>query len=47
MTNLNKGYYIIMDKNKVVKSIDKIKINKKLSAKLKDGLLEVDVKKIN
>ena len=47
MTNLNKGYSIIMDKNKVVKSIDKIKINKKLSAKLKDGLLEVDVKKIN
>ncbi len=46
-SNLKKGYAILMNKNKIVKSAKKIANNDKLSVKLVDGTINVKVKKIN
>ena len=45
--NLKKGYSILMNHNKIIKSIKNIKPNSNLKAKLADGELQVNVKKIN
>ena len=45
--NLNKGYSILMKKNKIIKSVKGVKKNLNLKAKLMDGDIEVNVKKIN
>ena len=46
-TNLKKGYSILTQKNKILSSVKKININLDLEAKLSDGKLKVNVKKIN
>ncbi len=46
-SNLRKGYAIVMNKNKIVKSSKNIKINTDLGIKLIDGSINVNVKKIN
>ncbi|MAV63625.1 MAG: exodeoxyribonuclease VII large subunit [Candidatus Marinimicrobia bacterium] len=46
-TNLKKGYSILMDKNKIIKTIRNTKLNSNLKVKLNDGKIEVKVKKIN
>ncbi len=46
-SNLQKGYSILMDKNKIVKSAKKITTDDKLSVKLIDGTIDIKVKKIN
>ena len=42
--NLKKGYSILMNHNKIIKSIKNIKPNSNLKAKLADGELQVNVK---
>jgi len=45
--NLKKGYSVLMNKNKIIKSVNELKINSDIKAKLVDGELEVNIKKIN
>ena len=46
-TNLKKGYSILMQNDKIIKTVKDTKVNKDLNLKLSDGSLEVKVKKIN
>ena len=46
-TNLKKGYSILMNNNKIIKTTEDIKINTNLKVKISDGSLEVKIKKIN
>ncbi len=46
-TNLKKGYTILMNKNKIIKNVGDVKINENLKAKLNDGSIQLNVKKIN
>jgi len=46
-TNLKKGYSILMNNNKIIKTTKDIKINANLKVKISDGSLEVKIKKIN
>ena len=46
-SNLKKGYSILMNKNKIVKTTKKIATNNQLSVKLIDGTIDIKVKKIN
>ncbi len=46
-SNLKKGYSILMNKKKIVKTIKKIATNDQLSVKLIDGTIDIKVKKIN
>jgi len=45
--NLKKGYSILMNKKKIVKTTKKIARNDQLSIKLNDGTIDINVKKIN
>ncbi len=45
--NLKKGYSILMNKNEIIKSVNELKLNSDIKAKLVDGELEVNIKKIN
>ena len=45
--NLNKGYSVLMHKNKILKSTKNLKLDTDLKAKIADGQLEVTIKKIN
>ena len=45
--NLKKGYSILTNKQKIIKSIKGTRINTSIKAKLKDGSLDLDIKKIN
>ena len=45
--NLKKGYSILTNKQKIIKSIKGVRINTSIKAKLKDGSLDLDIKKIN
>ena len=45
--NLKKGYSILTKKNKIVKTSKNIKKNDSMKARLKNGSLEIVVKKIN
>ncbi len=45
--NLKKGYSILMSKNNVIKSVKNLKINSNIKAKLTDGNIDLNVKKIN
>ena len=46
-SNLKKGYSILMDKKKIVKTSKKITTDDQLSVKLIDGTIDINVKKIN
>ena len=46
-SNLKKGYSILMNKSKIVKTRKKIVPNDHLSVKLIDGTIDIKVKKIN
>ncbi len=46
-TNLKKGYSILMSQNKIIKSIRNVKLNQDLKAKLSDGVININIKKIN
>ena len=46
-SNLKKGYSILMNKKKIVKTTKKIATNDQLSVKLIDGTIDIKVKKIN
>ncbi len=46
-SNLKKGYTILMENKNIIKSVKKLKVNTNLKARLADGQLVVDVKKIN
>ena len=46
-SNLKKGYSILMDKKKIVKTRKKITTNDQLSVKLIDGTIDIKVTKIN
>ena len=46
-SNLKKGYSILMNKSKIVKTRKKIAPNDHLSVKLIDGTIDIKVKKIN
>ena len=46
-SNLKKGYSILMNKNKIVKTRKKISTNDQLSVKLIDGAIDIKVTKIN
>ena len=46
-SNLKKGYSILMNKKKIVKTTKKISTNDQLSVKLIDGTIDIKVKKIN
>ena len=46
-SNLKKGYSILMNKKKIVKTSKKITTNDQLSVKLIDGTIDIKVKKIN
>ena len=45
--NLEKGYSILMNENKIIKSVKKLSLTSKLKARLSDGSAEITVKKIN
>ncbi len=45
--NLKKGYSILMNKKKIIKSVKNIKLNTNLKAKLSDGNIQISIKKIN
>ena len=45
--NLEKGYSILMNENKIIKSVKKLNFTSKLKARLSDGSAEITVKKIN
>ena len=46
-SNLKKGYSILMDKKKIVKTSKKITTDDQLSEKLIDGTIDIKVTKIN
>ena len=46
-SNLKKGYSILMNKKKIIKTTKKIATNDQLSVKLIDGTIDIKVKKIN
>ena len=46
-SNLKKGYSILMNKKKIVKTTKIITANDQLSVKLIDGTIDIKVKKIN
>ncbi len=46
-SNLKKGYSILMKKNKIIKSTKDVEIHQELKAKLFDGQIEINIKKIN
>ena len=46
-SNLKKGYSILMDKKKIVKTSKKINTDDQLSVKLIDGTIDIKVTKIN
>ena len=46
-SNLKKGYSILMDKKKIVKTRKKITTDDQLSVKLIDGTIDIKVTKIN
>ena len=46
-SNLKKGYSILMDKKKIVKTRKKITTEDQLSVKLIDGTIDIKVTKIN
>ena len=46
-SNLDKGYSILMNKRKIIKSINDAKIDDNIKAKLKDGSFDINIKKIN
>ena len=46
-SNLKKGYSILMDKNKIVKTRKNISTDTELSVKLIDGKIDIKVTKIN
>ena len=46
-SNLKKGYSILMDKKKIVKTSKKITTDDQLSVKLIDGTIDIKVTKIN
>ena len=46
-SNLKKGYSILMNKKKIVKTTKIITTNDQLSVKLIDGTIDIKVKKIN
>ena len=46
-SNLKKGYSILMDKKKIVKTRKQITTDDQLSVKLIDGTIDIKVKKIN
>ncbi len=46
-SNLKKGYAILMDKNKLIKTVKDVKVDSNLKAKLVDGHLDLSIKKIN
>ena len=45
--NLEKGYSILMNENKIIKSVKNLNLTSKLKARLSDGSAEITVKKIN
>ncbi len=45
--NLKKGYAILMNKKNIIKSVKNIKVNNNAKAKLADGSLDINIKKIN
>ena len=45
--NLEKGYSILMNENKIIKSVKNLNLTSKLKARLSDGSAEIAVKKIN
>ncbi len=45
--NLEKGYAILTDKNKIIKSVKNINKENNIKAKLLDGSLDLSIKKIN
>ncbi len=47
LSNLKKGYSILTNKNKIVKSVKNINKHSNIRAKLYDGEIELNVKKIN
>ena len=46
-SNLKKGYSVLMNNTKIVKTTKKIAPNDQLSVKLADGTIDIKVKKIN
>ena len=46
-SNLKKGYSVLMNNTKIVKTTKKIAPNDQLSVKLVDGTIDIKVKKIN
>ncbi len=46
-SNLKKGYSILMKNKKIIKSVKNLEINSNVKAKLIDGSLELNIKKIN
>ena len=46
-SNLKKGYSILMDKKKIIKTSKKINTDDQLSVKLIDGIIDIKVTKIN
>ena len=47
LKNLRKGYSILIENNKIIKSIKNIKVNTNAKAKIVDGVLDINIKKIN
>ena len=45
--NLEKGYSILMNENKIIKSVKNLNLTSKLKARLSDGSAEITIKKIN
>ena len=45
--NLKKGYTVLMQKNKIIKSVKNLKLNSNVEAKLSDGNIEMIIKKLN
>ncbi len=46
-SNLKKGYSILLNKNKILKSVKNLETNNNIKAKISDGELELTIKKIN
>ena len=45
--NLERGYSILMNENKIIKSVKNLNLTSKLKARLSDGSAEITIKKIN
>ena len=46
-SNLRKGYSILTNNNKIIKSVKNIKVNANAKVKLADGEMDINIKKIN